>query len=42
MLNSDTYTVSFWMKANRTTNYTPAVFLTQNADNWVSITLRAG
>ena len=38
MLNSDTYTVSFWMKANRTTNYTPAVFLTQNADNWVSIT----
>ena len=38
MMNSDTYTVSFWMKANRTTNYTPAVFLAQNADNWVSIT----
>lgn len=38
IMDSDTYTVSFWMKADKTTNYTPAVFLSQNADNWVSIT----
>lgn len=36
IINSSAYTVSFWMKADALTAYTPAFFATKTADQWIS------
>ena len=36
IINSSQYTVSFWMKADALTAYTPAFFATKATDQWIS------
>jgi arabinan endo-1,5-alpha-L-arabinosidase len=36
IINSDSFTVSFWSKPDVITDYSPAFFAAENADRWVS------
>ncbi|MGP5159465.1 LamG-like jellyroll fold domain-containing protein [Pseudoalteromonas prydzensis] len=36
IINSDSYTVSFWSKPDVVSGYTPAFFAAENADRWIS------
>ncbi|WP_404341784.1 LamG-like jellyroll fold domain-containing protein [Pseudoalteromonas mariniglutinosa] len=36
IINSDSYTVSFWSKPDVITGYTPAFFASENPDRWLS------
>ena len=36
IINSDSYTVSFWSKPDVVTGYSPTFFAAENADRWVS------